>query len=337
MRIGLPVASEISAAASREPRVLALVVRDDAFEPVIGIERALAQEPSLVRLDAEPEVDDRVDVGMAGDELHHLGDRVAVSPPAKSMGLLRLHRGGSFSSIAARRSSGSDASSRPGARAIASAVTTPHPPAVVSTAVRGPRQRLRRERRRRLERLLDGRGARDPGLAAHAVEDAVVGREAAGVARRGALAAGGRAALDEHDRLAPRDGRETVEERSAVVDAFDVREADRGRVVVGVPVEVVGDGDRGRVAGRDRPAHADAGLHRPVLERRDEVAGLARDRDPTRRADTARRSARRGARASTPRPARSVRPAGCRARRRARPGRAARARPPRRPRRSPRS
>ena len=72
----MPVASEMSAAACAN-RVLTLVVRDDALEAVIGVERALAQESRLVRLDAEPEVDDRVDAGMAGDELHHLGNRVA--------------------------------------------------------------------------------------------------------------------------------------------------------------------------------------------------------------------------------------------------------------------
>ena len=34
---------------------------------------------------------------------------------------------------------------------------------------------------------------------------------------------------------------QALEERAAVGDAFDVREADRGRGVVGVAVEVVGD------------------------------------------------------------------------------------------------
>ena len=41
----------------------------------------------------------------------------------------------------------------------------------------------------------------DAGLAAHAVEDPVVGGERAGVGRRGALAAGGAPALHEHERL----------------------------------------------------------------------------------------------------------------------------------------
>ena len=121
-------------------------------------------------------------------------------------------------------------------------MTTPHPPAVVSTAVRGPRGRGW------VANVAAASNASStvvasvtPGLAAHAVEDPVVGREAAGVARGGALAARSRAALHEHDGLAARDRGEALEQRPAVGDAFDVREADRGRVVVGVPVEVVGD------------------------------------------------------------------------------------------------
>ena len=113
------------------------------------------------------------------------------------------------------------------------------------------------------------------------------------MARGRALAAGGRAALDEHDRLAARDVGETLEEHAAVGDAFDVREAHRGGVVVGVEVEVVGDADRGRVPRAHGPAHAHAGLHRPVQERRHEVARLARDRDAARGWVRAQRSARR--------------------------------------------
>ena len=62
-----------------------------------------------------------------------------VSPPAQSTGLFRLQRAGRCSSIAALRSSGSSRSSRSGSRVIASAVTTPQPPAVVSTTTREPR------------------------------------------------------------------------------------------------------------------------------------------------------------------------------------------------------
>ena len=36
--------------------VLTLVVLDDAVEPVVGVEAALAHHPRLVRLDAEAEV-----------------------------------------------------------------------------------------------------------------------------------------------------------------------------------------------------------------------------------------------------------------------------------------
>ena len=60
-----------------------------------------------------------------------------VSPPARSIGLLRLQRGGTSLSMAARRSSGSGINSRP-CSAQASAAMTPQPPAVVKTSVRGP-------------------------------------------------------------------------------------------------------------------------------------------------------------------------------------------------------
>src|SRR5680860_1387081 len=51
-----------------EPRVLALVVGHDSLEAVVGIEATRAHQPRLVRLDPEPEIDDRVDRGMPGDE-----------------------------------------------------------------------------------------------------------------------------------------------------------------------------------------------------------------------------------------------------------------------------
>ena len=54
-----------------------------------------------------------------------------------STGLARLHRGGSFPSMAARRSSGRGIS-RSDEAARASAVMTPQPPAVVTTTVLGP-------------------------------------------------------------------------------------------------------------------------------------------------------------------------------------------------------
>ena len=99
--------------------------------------------------------------------------------------------------------------------------------------------------------------------------------------RSSPLTACRRTALHEDDRLPPRDLHEAVEERPPVVHALDIREAHGGRVVVREPVEVVGDRDRGRVSRRNRTAHSDLALHRPVLERRDEVPGLTRDRDPT--------------------------------------------------------
>ena len=93
----------------------------------------------LIRLDAEAEVDDRVDVGMARDELQHLGNRVArlaarevdrvVAAPARRE--LLVDRGAQI--VGQRRELEAGA-----VRAIASAVTTPQPPAVVTTAVAAP-------------------------------------------------------------------------------------------------------------------------------------------------------------------------------------------------------
>ena len=61
-----------------------------------------------------------------------------VSPPAQSIGLLRLQRGGSNADSFDIRSSESSTRSRIPSLAIASAVTTPHPPTVVRTATRFP-------------------------------------------------------------------------------------------------------------------------------------------------------------------------------------------------------
>src|SRR5262249_42450579 len=61
----------------REAGVLAFVVRDDPFETVVGVEPALPRHPRGVRLDAEPEVHDGIDVGMVRDEVEDDRDRVA--------------------------------------------------------------------------------------------------------------------------------------------------------------------------------------------------------------------------------------------------------------------
>ena len=229
----------------REPRVLAFVVRDDAFEAVVGIEaaRRASGAPGSTGCRGRG-TRSRRSSGWPRDELEHLGDRVArlaarevdrvVAAPARRE--LLVDRGAQV--VGQRRRA------RGRRRAtIASAVTTPQPPAVVTH--RGARpggQRLRRERRRRFERLLDRRRARDAGLAAHAVEDPVVGRERS---RCGSPRRAGRPRSCRPSRARPAcaraTAREPLEERAPVGDALDVREAHRGRVVVGVPVEVVGD------------------------------------------------------------------------------------------------
>ena len=75
------------------------------------------------------------------------------------------------------------------------------------------RERLGRQRRCGLERLLDGGCPADTRLPARAVEHPVVGRERTGVARRSAGPAGRGAALDEHHRFGRRDRSHGVEER----------------------------------------------------------------------------------------------------------------------------
>ena len=239
-----------------------------------------------------------------------------VSPPAQSTGLLRLQRGGSLVSICASRSSGSGIRRSTPEPAMASAVTTPHPPAVVSTTTFGPgRQRLGGERRRGLERLLDGGGPGDAGLAAHAVEHLVVGGQRAGVAGRGPGPALGDAALDDDERLARRHLGEALAAGRGRRRSPRRRRAPRPWRRRGVPAEVVGRADRGGVAGRHGPADADAGLAGVVQEAADEVAALAGDADaPGRRVrgDDLGAQLRRRAR---PRPGRSGRRAGCRARR----------------------
>ena len=62
-----------------------------------------------------------------------------VSPPAQSTGLLRDHLATNKSSSRAITSSGNSASRNIPSRLSASAVTTPHPPAVVRIATRLPR------------------------------------------------------------------------------------------------------------------------------------------------------------------------------------------------------
>ena len=82
---------------------------------------------------------------------------------------------------------------------------------------------------------------------------AVVAGQRPGVARRRPLPAGGGAALHEHERLAGRDGAGALEEGAPVGHALDVGERHVGGGVVGVVLEVVGDGDGGGVAGATPP------------------------------------------------------------------------------------
>ncbi len=144
-------------------------------------------------------------------------------------------------------------------RAMASAVTTPQPPAVVTTHTRGP----------------FGSGWVAKVAAASYASSIVAARTTpawrqppsktrSSVARLPVWLAAARAptseapALDEHDRHALGHGPHALEEAAAVGEALDVGEPDRGRRIVGVVLEVVGDADRGGVARRDGPADPDA-------------------------------------------------------------------------------
>ena len=204
-----------------------------------------------------------------------------VSPPAQSTGLLRLQRGGNLASIASRRSSGSAISSSPRSLVTASAVTTPHPPAVVSTTTFGP----------------TGNGCVANVAAASNAASTVVARvipaarqapskilssaaKRSGVAGRRPRPTLGGTALQHDQRLAAGGAGEARHQAVSVGDPLDVGQADRRLGVVGVEVEVVGDRDGGRVAGRNGAADADTGGARQVHEARHEVPALARHRDP---------------------------------------------------------
>ena len=91
-----------------EAGVLALVVGDDPLEAVVGVERPAPHHRGLVRLDAEARGGSpRRRRGAPAISSSTCGIVSRVSPPARSTGLLRLHRGGSSSSIASCRSAGS--------------------------------------------------------------------------------------------------------------------------------------------------------------------------------------------------------------------------------------
>ena len=133
-----------------------------------------------------PRYIDRVHVGVRRDQLHHLGDRVAGLAagavdrvgPAPARRQLGVDRRG--------RSSGSGSSRRPRSRVMASAVTTPHPPAVVSTTTFGPGGSGWVANVAAASNASSTVAARvDAGLAAGAVEHPVVGGQRAGVAGGG--------------------------------------------------------------------------------------------------------------------------------------------------------
>ena len=177
-----------------------------------------------------PEVDHRVDVGVR---------RRRCRAPRGSCRASRRRRGrsgccGSSAPARARRSSSrrSRRAARqlePGGRA---RVGREHAPAARGREhdhAPAARQRLRRERGRPLVGLLDRRRAQRAPLAADAVEDAVVARERAGVARGRALALGRDAALHAARAACARvNARSASTKRAPSAHALEVGERDRG-------------------------------------------------------------------------------------------------------------
>ena len=260
------------------------MVGDDPLDVGVVREGALSQHARLVRLDAEAQVDDRVDVRVGGDELHDGGDRVAglaagqvdgvVARPARWEVLVDLRE-----QVLRQRHQLEVA-------VAGDRVRGHHPPTAGGGHDHDPvarRQRLGRERRGGLERLFDVGGAGDARLTAGPVEGGVVGGQRAGVARRGARTARGGAALHHDDGHLCGDAAQRVVEAPPLADALDVGQRD-GRAGVGrVVLQEVGNTGRGRVARGDRTRDPDAGGARPVHEARHEVARLRRDGDATRR------------------------------------------------------
>ena len=202
-----------------------------------------------------------------------------VSPPARSIGLPRLQRGGTSASIAARRSSGSAASARPAA-AQASAASTPQPPAVVNTTVRRPRGSGWVAKVAAHSKACSTLGARSAPTCA-----ATPSKMRSSLASEPVWLAAARlpsardAALEQHQRLSRRERARRLGEAAAVGHALEVRERDGGLGVRGEVVEVVREAELRGVARRDRLRDADARQHRIVQEARHQVPALARDRD----------------------------------------------------------
>ena len=217
-----------------------------------------------------------------------------VSDPARSIGLLRLQRGGRIrvdrgAEVVGQRhegelgpadgvrrrhaptADGGDAPRPTGPPGAAASRTSPRP--------RTPPRRWRPARPRPV-----GTCPRTPGRRWRASRCATPRR---GSPRRSCPPA----ARTSGWRVVVRAG--LLVERAAVAHRLDVREAHGGRGIVGQVLEVVGDGERRRVARRDRPAHAHVALDREVEEARHEVARLARRCRSGPPVGRARRSARR--------------------------------------------
>jgi hypothetical protein len=126
--------------------------------------------------------------------------------------------------------------------------------------------------------LLDAGSAHHAELAAVAADDAVVGRERAGMAGGGPLSFSRDPALQQDERLRGGEAAQRLQERTPVADTLGVGQRDGGLRVRGEVVEVVRDRRLRRVAAGDRLADADPGEHGVVEQRGAQVAALARHR-----------------------------------------------------------
>ena len=264
--------------------LLALVEVHDAFQPMVGVERASAGQRGGVALDSQAQLQDGVDPRMSGHQLQQVGDRVPGLAsgqvhrivPAPPWGEHPVDGGQQVVWEAGERQVGV-CGDRIGGDDAPSTGRGEHQDAV------SPGQWLGGERGRRLECGLDGGRPDHARLSRHAVEHPVVGCQGPGVRRRGPLSVAGGPTLHHHHRHASRYLADPFEEAPPVGQALHVAEPHVGLRVVGEPLQIVGDAGGRDVSGRNGTAQPDAGLAGVVLEGRDEVARLRRHADPAAR------------------------------------------------------
>ena len=260
--------------------LLAFVEVDDAFEAVVGVERARAGQSRGVALDAQAQLDDGVDVGMGGGRVDQVGDGVASLAAGHVDGIVAApsRREHAVDGVAQVPWQGQQGEVGVPGHGIGGDDT----PAAGSGQHQDPvagGQRLGGDGGGGFDGLLVGGGPHLAGRAGHPVEHPVVAGQRTGVRGCRPLPTRGGPALDDDDRHPAGDLPDPFVEAPAVNQALHVAEGHVGLGIVGKPLEVVGDAGRGGVAGRHGPADPHPGLAGVVLEGGDEVARLGGDRD----------------------------------------------------------